>query len=100
MEQLLAQLPADTRARLVHLYLDLLGPGLDEVGLRLQAGGGDDVARLVHTLAGGAAMLQDDGVAQPARAMEAALLAGDEEAARACWPQVQAAAARSRSLLR
>ena len=99
MQHLLAAVPPETRERLVALYLDLLGPGLDAVDRRLHVDPGGDAAQLLHKLAGGAGMLQDHDVAVHARAMEAALLAGDPAAARASWPALQAAAARSRALL-
>jgi HPt (histidine-containing phosphotransfer) domain-containing protein len=99
MEQLLAAVPQDTRTTLAALYLDLLGPGLEPIAQSLDALPGGDAARLLHKLAGGAAMLQDRDVAQSARTMEYALLAGDTAGALALWPALQAAAARSRAVL-
>lgn len=97
MEQLLAQIPSETRWRLLALYLDLLGPEFDTLARHLHSDAGEEAAGLLHKLAGGAAMLQDQDVAQPAHAMEAALLAGDRARARSLWAALQDAASRSRA---
>lgn len=99
MQQLLALLPADTRARLVGLYADLLGPAFDALGEQVHGEPHEHAARQLHKLAGGAAMLQDHDVAGPARAMEKALMEGDATAAQALWPALQAAVHRTRALL-
>ena len=96
LEDLLALLPPPTRARMASLYLDLLGPTFEAIGRALPS---SDAAVPLHRLAGGAAMLQDQPVAQLARSMERALLDGDGALALASWPALQAAASRSRAAL-
>ncbi|WP_427912009.1 hypothetical protein ACPWT1_15290 [Ramlibacter sp. MMS24-I3-19] len=98
LHEMLALLPAETRERLVVLYLDLLGPGLTAVEATLHQHPAQ-AAQPLHRLAGGAAMLQDHGVAQLARSLERALLEGDVEQALAGWPALQAAAEHSRQAL-
>lgn len=98
MHRLLALLPAPTRAQMVAMYLDGLQAQLAEIAGLLAAG--DPAARaLVHKLAGSAAMMQDAALSGPARALEHALQAGDEETAAALWPKVQAQAALTRQAL-
>jgi HPt (histidine-containing phosphotransfer) domain-containing protein len=99
MLRLLGMLPAPTRAEMVRLYGEtLLGP-LQGVGDALRAPVDPQVVALVHKVAGSAAMMQDQDLSQPARALEHALLEGRLEAAVALWPQVREAAARTLGVL-
>lgn len=95
MLRLLGLLPAATRAELVRMYTELLATQLRVVRDGLRAPDDPEVLALVHKIAGSAAMMQDRDLSEPARSMEKALREQRASDAAACWPAVEAAAART-----
>ncbi|TFZ08317.1 Hpt domain-containing protein [Ramlibacter humi] len=95
MLKLLALLPAPTRAQMVAMYRETLTSQLRSLQTAFEGFPGEELAPLVHKLAGSAAMMQDPDLSVPARAMERALRSGDGETAASHWPEVRAAAART-----
>jgi len=102
MLRLLQMLPAAARAQMVRMYGQLLGEQLHSVGDALANLAGPPPAQLVdllHKIAGSAAMMQDQDLSLPARAMEAALRDGRPADAVAAWPAMVAAAHRTLAAL-
>lgn len=102
MLRLLQMLPAASRAQMVRMYGQLLGEQLHSVGDALGALASPPAPALVdllHKIAGSAAMMQDQDLSLPARAMEAALRDGRNADAVAAWPAMEAAALRTLAAL-
>ncbi|HZY19180.1 MAG TPA: Hpt domain-containing protein [Ramlibacter sp.] len=99
MLRLLGMLPAAARGEMVRLYTELLATQVRSIGERLRTPDDPEVVALVHKVAGSAAMMQDQDLSLPARDMEKALREQRTADALACWPLVDAAAARTLAVL-
>lgn len=100
MLSLLAQLPDSARESMVRMYRKSLADHLAQIeaGLSGPADAGE-LAGAVHKIAGSSGMMQDQVLAQAARAMELALREGGAEEARSCWPRVRESVERTRQAL-
>ena len=94
MLALLGRLPPATRASMTGMYRDGLAKQLAALEPVLGGGQAPDAgtAKVAHTVAGSAGMMQDTDLSASAHAVEKALVAGDVALARALWPAVREAA--------
>ena len=95
MLRLLQMLPAEPRGRMVAMYREALATQLAQLGELLAGDDGAAAMSLAHKVAGSAAMMQDAGLSEPARAVERALRQGAPAQALRLWPLLQAQAART-----
>lgn len=100
MFNLLGILPAATRQEMVRMYSDALVGQTELLGECVARRDVPACTSVSHKIAGSAAMMQDHQLAQAARSMERALIAGRWEDALAHWPQTQACAAATLAGLR
>ena len=88
MLRLLGLLPAPARGQMVQMYTELLAAQVDALDAALREPDAATIA-LLHKLAGSAAMMQDQDLSQPARAMERALREDRPDEARQLLPQLR-----------